>query len=311
MMVGFGRVQERFLLGRQDWLFYRANARVPAVSNEYILQRAVDLLTAVNERAAAAGHRLVIVPIPRKASVAASYLPEKIESRPDLEDLFAARLANSDLEVIDLLPALRSLPQRWNETAYYAGDSHLTCVAMLEMAEAVAHRLDLWQPEPHRLGLLQDLGPRRPRADLLHLAAIDTSSWLGSHLAPEPRRCFAVLDPQRGAMQRHVDPQEIPQVGWIGTSYSVLSKVSVYLSHFIGEPVADYSVVGTHALRELAQRLERRHEASLPEILVLEVPNAQLFDWSRHEGLLGVDLTGAEPTTDAPRPETMPSGSLR
>lgn len=308
MMAGFGEVQGELLLGAENWLFLKARGVTPSVADQQIIERAMGMLGALHDEATASGLRLVIVPIPRKASLASAYLPKGVDSRPHLEDLLANRLAGSDLDAIDLLPALRSLPQRRGETAYYEGDSHLTCIAMLEMAETLAHHLELWQAKSDRPSQLHDLGLVTPRTDLLHLAGVDTSPFLPQHFFTEARQCYSVIDDQGMRIQRHVEPETLPRVAWIGTSFSAFSQVSVYLSHYIGEPVVDYSAAGVNSLMELQQRLERRHDP-LPEILILEVPNYQLFDWNRHDGLLGADFTPlavAPPDARHP-PEPAPS----
>ena len=306
MMAGFGEVPDDLVLGPNNWLFLEHRAVPTGASDAQLMQRAVDLLTSLHDATATAGHRLVYVPIPRKGTLAREQLPAGVETRPHLEDLLAARLKQEpQLEVLDLLPALRSLTERRGETPYYAEDSHLTCVAMLETAEAVARQLGLWKPPEQRLGVLQDLGSVPPRTDLLELAGTHGSALFTYALGPtQPRRCFAVdgLPPAETAAAS-------ARVTWYGTSFSAYHDVAIYLSHFIGEPVLDVSSPGVHPLEVLQQQLGRRHRDPLTPILVMEIPNYQLFDWGRHQGLLGVDLTppAAGSPDDRPRPGPAPS----
>lgn len=311
LLAGFDEVQADLLLGSDNWLFQKHRVVPSAATDEQLLQRAVDLLTVLHNASREAGHRLIVVPIPRKASLVSASLPEGVDSRPHLEDRLASKLADSDLETLDLLPALHTLYQRRGQTPYYKGDSHLACLAMLEAAEAVAHQLDGWQPEPHRPTRLHDLGWVRPRTDLLHVAGVQKSALFARFIdTTQEQRCFTVVDHQGHRVPRLVQPQETPRVAWIGTSFSAFSNVSVYLSHYIGEPVADYAAPGHHALGELQRRLDRRHLEPLPEILILEVPNYQLFDWELYRDILPLDFTppaaasldGRRPPGPAPSP---------
>lgn len=290
LMEGLGQVRQDLLLGRRDWLFLRNRALPHPADDEALSGQAQAALASLTRRSRRAGHRLVVVPIPRKSSLAFDTLPEGIDSRPELDAQLAARLARSDLDWVDILPLLHALPETRGETPYYEGDSHLTRSAMVDMAEQIAHHLELWVPPEQRRTSLRNLGPVPPRNDLLHLAGIDSSA-LSRRLADiEPRLSFAVLDTAGRPVRRKTRASGEAPLALIGSSFSAYGDLSVYLSHFIDQPVVDFAKPGINPLIELQERLYDAPEHPLPEILVVEIPNYLLFDWDRLQGVEGTEV---------------------
>lgn len=275
LLVGLGHVQQQLILGRQDWLFLRSRATPSLGSDEAHLSQSTAVLSALQRRSRQAGFRLVVLPIPRKSSLAAEFLPPDIDSRAHLDERLPGRLAAAGIDHVDILPRLRRLEETWDETPYYRGDSHLTRSAMLEAAEQVAQHLDLWTPPTERRRTtLRHLGPRLARKDLMRLAGIDIGTSSANAALVERRLDFEVLDSQG----RRAKPAEKGSVAIVGSSYSAYSDFALYLTHFIDQPVVDLSKPGQNPLEAVAGLLAAPPASVPAPVILMEIPNYFLFD---------------------------------
>lgn len=275
---GLGYVRNHLILGRQGWLFLRRRTEHFDPRDDVLLTQATELLSSLAQRSAEAGHRLVILPIPRKSALAAQYLPPSVESKRHLDLQLPAILRASGLDIVDILPMLDDLPNVWGETPYYREDSHLTPSAMLGAAELIARHLDMWTPPEQRSTRLRHLGQQPANHDLLGLAGIETNAMTRRLAHIEKRLDFEVLDSSGQTMKATTSGG---QITLIGTSFSSCSDFSTYLTHYLDQPVADLSDAGLDPIHELDALLEKEPSSPLPRVIILEVPNYSLFGQRR------------------------------
>lgn len=271
-----GEVRGELLHGRGGWLFLRDRVLPRPEADDLILQRAAQSLARLQDELAEDGHRLLIVPLPRKAALMPEKLPKGTAARPQLDRRLPQVLTAEGVDFVDLFPVLDGFQDTSGESPYFRGDSHLTPQAMVTSSEAIARHLGLWVPPEERSTRLASLGRQPAEYDLLRFVGIRLTPFTRRFASFERLEAFAVVDSQDRPVtpSRQLEPGT--SVGLVGTSFSVVGEASVLLGHFIDQPVVDAAQAGQNPFRVLRTFLADAEP--VPPILVLEVPNHVLFE---------------------------------
>ncbi len=300
-----GQVRGELLLGKDGWLFLRQRAIPRPDDDATILNHGADLLWRLQRATRAAGHRLVTLPLPRKASLAADKLPRGLAARSHLDRRLVAVLRARGVAAVDVLPPLEALPRSWNEAPYFRADSHLTQSAMVEVAELTARYLGAWVPLEERRSELRQLGPQAAEFDLLRFVGIRWTPLTRRFASLERRHAFTVIAADGRPMPRLRPPWNDAQGAaagqgsqptlLVGTSFSTVAELSTLLSHAIDRPVLDAALAGESPFDLLQRVLQGPWRLDTPHVIVLELPNHLLFDedgLKAAEALLGAPTAG-------------------
>lgn len=304
-----GQVRGELLLGKDGWLFLRQRAIPRPDDDASLLEQAATTLWRLQGATRLAGHRLVTVPLPRKAGLAENKLPRGVDARPDLDRRLVAVLRRHGVDTVDVLPALQRLPKTWDEAPYFRADSHLTQSAMVEVAEGIARHLEARVPPAERRSELRYLGLQAAEFDLLRYVGIRWTPLTQRFAGLEGRHAFQVLAADGRPMPRQRPPwtaaqnptttQTPPPTLLVGTSFSTVGQLSTLLSHAIDLPVLDAAKAGESPFLLLERVLYGPWRLHTAHTIVLELPNHLLFD---QDGLAAAKalIEAASPPTGAP-----------
>ncbi|GFK95244.1 putative alginate O-acetylase AlgJ [Fundidesulfovibrio magnetotacticus] len=138
------------LAGKNGWLYLaQENPSLNVISDYRVIapltpeQLAVwvKVFTSRRDWLAARGIRYMVVVAPNKASIYPEHIPERFNKARDVSklDQLCSALANADVDVLDLRPAL--MEAKTNGKAYYSTDSHWTPFGAFFAYRATADQL--------------------------------------------------------------------------------------------------------------------------------------------------------------------------
>jgi len=291
--------QGHVVVGHDGWLFLPGRTLLPRRDDRAVAATSAALLAAVERRLAAFGVRLIVVPVPRKSVLYADFLPRGIDPRADLDEELVRALERRGVTTVDLLGLFRRHRERHpEELLYFQSDSHWTDAAQVLAAEEICRTAGILVPERERLGRLVSLGPAPQERDHLE--------YIGLFL---PERALDVLGlprVERFGVERdgkiltdHENPPTMPAVAITGTSFTARRELPLLLEHFAAQPVWNAADVAAWPLATVA-RLLGEHPASLPEILVLELPGHHAIGLQPLQEVEPL-LAGHPPPADVPR----------
>lgn len=279
-------VRGDLLVGHDGWLFLRDRAQPSRQKPGPLLDRGLRKMTALADRLAGRGARLVILPIPRKSVICADRLPPGIDPRPELEPRLADALRRRGMDFVDLLPLMLQRAADGQST-FFRADSHWTEETVIASAEETARQLGRWVPPEERRTRLEITGEIPPRFDLLHFIGIRPT-----------RRTMAWLTPERIVHRQVVDEtgQPVPTLeSWdadtravlIGTSFSALGDLASYLEHFSQHRVLDAADPGVNPFAQLRRFVAHRDQKGLPlpPVILFEIPAHYFF---QDKGFAGI-----------------------
>lgn len=209
------------LAGREGWLFYRPGVRyliepnrteagdgdsiwVEPPSGETRRDSVIAAIVRFRDQLAQRGIRLLVVPIPGKASVYPDMLSRRAEGRwqdshSPTEELLA-ELERRGVKTVDLFAAFRAARRAAasDPALYLAGDTHWTPAGAKRAADAVAQRLRQldWLPE-HPYKYAGRTVRARRRGDLVGMMQVPET---GESFPVEIVECRQVLDPLHGGL---------------------------------------------------------------------------------------------------------------
>lgn len=169
LLLDYGHVgSEEVLVGRGEWLFLRNRVTPPELPLARLVDPGVNLVAATSRRLAAAGCRLTVIPIPRKAVVCAAHLPRGYDPRPEVDRSVTEGLLARGVDTVDLLAAFEGLAP---DDLYHVRDTHWATGAKLATVDALLAMHPEWVGDQHEVEV--DIGPSwTSRGDLLHILGI-------------------------------------------------------------------------------------------------------------------------------------------
>lgn len=205
LLAALGDVGAKGVKGRGGWLFYRPGVRylVEPAAGAGRREHVVRAIVAFRDQLAGRGIRLLVVPVPGKASIYPDMLtaraaagPSAVRS-PTLDVL--AELAGRGVATADLFAEFaRARRERPDVPLYLARDTHWRPAGARLAAEAVARRLRGlgWAPAPKRPYETRRVRVRR-HGDILAMMRLP---GIEGRLGGEAVACEQVLDPAAGLM---------------------------------------------------------------------------------------------------------------
>jgi hypothetical protein len=213
--------------GPDGWLFLEERIAVGGQKPERDVLWSGAVLSALDRRLTAFGHRLLLMPVPRKAALAARHLPAGYDARPGLDDRAIDELERRGLEVVDLRPGLRALGGR----AYHMLGSHWTDEAQLAAARAAVEALGL----PAETG--DALFRRRPGAATVDTDLLNMVGVIGSYNPPEAAARDSVVATNNRAVADGEGRPEADELVVLGSSFSHRRRITGYLEAMLGTTV--------------------------------------------------------------------------
>ena len=216
---------EKSLLGRDGWLFYRPGVQylvepwpVRSSSNE-THDDPFEAIVSFRDQLAARGIRLLVMPMPGKASVYPEMLTRRAvgAKRPvgghTLE--LIARLKRAGVEVIDLSETFAEARDRQpsgDDTQYYLSqDTHWSPKGVSLAAETVARRiLDLGWVDKGAVRYDEKPVTLSRYGDVLRMIEVPQIEW---HFAPEEVECVQVVRRDTGEPYRDDPASEVLVLG--------------------------------------------------------------------------------------------------
>ena len=269
------------LYGKEGWLFYTKRAVMPEWGAARGVHRAAAAHGALARRFQSMGVQLVVMAVPRKAAIAGEFLPLGYESHREVDEGLIKEFRKRGVDVVDLFPAW-DVPG--DEPVYQRRDTHWSKEGVRRSAMATVEHLGLLAPPSQRYGKINDR-KRVGRPGAMY-SLFDTEPKPADLLYAE--RVLSVIKDGRPA------PTGGPNARIVacGTSFSANTIFAKFLSHYLGEKVQSFDFPGRSAVFALRKMLQGREESGLPEIVVEEIPNNQIIDFSLNENSwpLGRDL---------------------
>lgn len=285
----FREASDRVVVADDGWLFLKERLVRGEGPRREVAARPAATLSAVARRLEAAGLRVLLVPIPTKATMVRSVLPPDSQVDPEAYPALMEALAERGIESIDVLDVW-SRPPAFQP--YCRTDTHWSHEGALRVAEEIARRLRVLAPGRHGEDLARasvedalhmltylGMGGAGPRAD---------ARWvlrLTGFTRPLP---LPVLPPAPdGGDWAAGDAAEILLVG---TSFSAWPGFASYLGYFSDGRIAASSFDGGGPFGALGLEILRVREgrrATVPHTLVWEIPSFSLvvprwLHWSEH-----------------------------
>lgn len=261
--------------GPDGWLFVEDRILAGGSNPDREIRWTGAVLAALERRFTALGHEILIMPVPRKASMVPQHLPKGYDARPELDDRLMSELLRRKLNVVDIRADLFRL----GDDACHMLGSHWTDEAQLAAARAVAARLGA----PPRGPEVQFRSSAASRfgidTDLLKMAGV-----LGSNQVP-PEAARKSIQTFIGT--RRLDWQDGPEkpgpVALLGTSFSVDPRCfRRYLTALLGVDVWNGSRGGV-ASGEVLTDFEAL--GAFSPVVIMEAPLPQfLSDAHSHFG---------------------------
>jgi len=221
--VILGGLGDKVVVGRSRWLFYK-----PAV--QYLIEpwspqippSQGDIFSAVTsfrDQLAKRGIRLLVVPVPNKASVYPDMVTRRARQPDDRVSYktleIISRLRQAGIEVIDLFAVFRqaraSLPPDESTIYYLPQDSHWSAEGMQLAAKTVGQKiLELgWVEKGHVEYALKPTTIQR-RGDILKMIQMPQ---IERHFEPEQIRCTQVINSATNQTYRDDPNSEILVLG--------------------------------------------------------------------------------------------------
>ncbi len=259
----FGELGDMAVAGPNDWVFLRATlGNRPGTDLEIVLP-STTLLAAAARRFENRGVHWLSTPIPRKGVVAPQELPSGWDPRSGIEQAVVAELQRHGVEVIDLLPAMTSIPA---EEAYQPWDTHWAHGGRFVTAQAIAKHLEVpaFEPTTQIVRL-----PNTPtQADSLRTAGLYSGRTPPSYLEIPTQLGVQVS----GAVQLAAQPKDMVDFAVVGTSFSHSPLQTQLFEHFLGERVWNGSKPGLQIAENLGRFLSKTREMGLPKHIIHEFP---------------------------------------
>jgi len=259
------------IVGDGGWMFLRPRVELPLAANAALIEPGVQMLSALDRRFAKMGIQLVVLPIPRKAFVAAEHLPSGIDPRRDFEPLLNAALAEAGVTVVDLVAAWSAMAP---EDVYPPGDSHWATGGQIAAARALLERCpDLRGTDFEAEAAVEVLraGPN----DVWCFAGIPQAHPAFEHIDPPPRQLLRVEPPEIEAMLRRRTSDA--DVALTGTSFSA-STFSTIVQVLAGQRFIEASWPGTRLAETAARLFVSTASGTRPGTIVMEFPTHYLSD---------------------------------
>ena len=273
MLRAFNEPGKELLYGKEGWMYLTDRVVLPDKPVEIGGARSAAEHAALTRRFAAAGVRLVVLPLPRKAAVSGEYLPLGFRAQREVDEALLLEFRKRGVEVIDLLPAW-DVPGE--EPVYQRRDTHWSTEGLRRSALATVEYLGLLAPEGQRYGEIKK-GPERGRPGAMYRLT-------NTKVRPDEMR-YA-----EKALQSIVVDGEPAKAGGqdasvvvCGTSFSVREVFATFLSHYLGEPIQSFDFRGESPQYSLAKMVAGRAESGLPAIIVEEIPNHLITGHSVNE----------------------------
>lgn len=260
------------VLGRDDWMFVRARIGARAEDPEEAVAAGALAIAAFERRMAALNVDVRVLPVPRKITTLAAFLPPGLDPQPEIEAAMGRLLDRHGVHWLDLAPLLAQLPP---DTKYWRYDPHWTYEARKHVARYMAAEAGLLSEPVTRL-VPQD---RVPDAAALLMAGVVPGSWAAGffEMPMDKRYVLRKRGSPRGPVESDV---EVRRQGWArlalaGTSFS--TGMSAPLAHFTAEPILNCSAEGLNFTGVLGAFLDRTADVGLPELVWYEFPLHQAF----------------------------------
>ncbi|MGK0218122.1 MAG: hypothetical protein ACI9HE_001610 [Planctomycetota bacterium] len=270
-----GEANEDILVGKEDWMFRwdRLNAG-PGANDPRAPELGARVLRAVERRMASLGLKLLLMPLPRKAVIAAEYLPAGIDTYQEFDPAVLARLKQWGIPHIDLFDVFEG----WSaKDLWYTQDTHWRHQAQLLAAEAVQKVWGLGPAKKDRAAVIVPTPKELPRRSMMLSLGLAPTHPANSVLLDEPGQRFAL---RRHHAREHgwklPPPAEQPLWAVVGTSFTAGDQLVRLLANVLGSTPLDASDRGKKSIGSLGERLKRRAE-SRPPLWLLEVPLYQVF----------------------------------
>ncbi len=270
----FDEAGATYLAGPNGFLFRRDRTRVATGDRDATLGLATGRLRALSRFLGHLGARVVAMPLPRKCVAMAHELPTGLEVHPEHDALFAERLREAGVELVDLLPVFAASA---DDPVYAPADTHWSSHGALLAARALAQALrpDHTPTEPVLLATSGD-----GRSQLAHALGLDP---LAEPLLPatDVRQLFFAHRQDFAVDSRPPAQGPLPLL-LAGTSFSkhATDESTLFaelLSAMLDQPIWNGAKAGATTNQSLAQSLARCRGRALPPCIVLELPNHYMF----------------------------------
>lgn len=284
-----GEVDSEAVVGRDGWLFLRDRLQPPAVPDAELVGRGAALVAALERRLGSLGVELAIVPVPRKAVLHRDKLPPRVDCRVQLDAALVDALREQGVLTVDLLPVLGPDSR---EPHYHRFGSHWTDAAQIKAAEAIARTLGLLVPEAERATRIVPGGERNVagETELFRFIGADRVDASLVEPAAVPYR----VELRDGSPVGSTAPTEMSRVAVVGTSFTAGLKLASFLAHFSNQRLWNAANAGVLPAQSLTRLLTAAAARRRPQLLILEVPNHQVFN-RPFEALVGDFYTEVSP----------------
>ncbi|HMS15621.1 MAG TPA: hypothetical protein PKA37_02200 [Planctomycetota bacterium] len=302
----FGEANERVLVAKDGWLFLRERLTRGEGPRDTVVARPAATLSAAVRRLQSAGLRVLILPIPTKATMVRESLPDDAPVDPGAYPALIASLRDRGLAAIDLLELWDAEPEL---QAYCRTDTHWSYEGAIRAAAAVAKEL----------GLLVE---GRKHTDLARIETEDALQMLtflgmgGAEARADAKAILRLTGFTRMLTRPQLPPTE-PDSPWeadesapvlhVGTSFSTWPDFAAYLGYFSDRRIQVTAFAGGGPFGSMGVELMRVRDGqrrSVPRTLVWEIPSYSLIvprwlHWSEHIWRL-LPATGFEAIEPAP-----------
>ncbi len=250
------------ICGPGGWLFLEERILAGGKDPEREIRWAGAVLAAVERRVAALGYELLLVPVPRKARMAAAELPGGYDARPRLDDELLEEFGRRHLDFVDLRPEFEEVGPR----VYNMVGSHWSDEGQLVAARAVARRLGVSPDVSGKMIQVVDSASMRVDRDFLTMAGVSGFFRLPAEAARKSMKPVQVPE-GNGSGGRAGKPGRIVL---LGTSFSVQARpFGSYLEALLDEGIWNGAMGGAMPGRVLVD-FERLGASS--QVVILESP---------------------------------------
>lgn len=270
-------VPEGLIAGKDHWVFLKNRTLVSERNEADMAQALTNVMVALDRRLSGNGIDFLCMPIPRKSYIARDFLPDGVDTRPELDDHFLDDMIARGVHTVDLRASLKEIGPA---SAYFKLDSHWKPTSALMAAELIAKQTGLLKPEAQRMGKISSPKPLQLRANFY-------DGLLAMDIDPN-RNDFDAIDlpmvvlPKVVGIPRYEElykkPRPVLPVAYSGTSFSVITEIVKLASHFAGQPIYNGALSARPLMDTLARTLEAYAKApGTLKTLVFETPIAPAF----------------------------------
>lgn len=260
-------VKEPVVCGPDGWLFMKSRLTAGLDNPMEQIEWSGAVAAALERRFASFGHRLVLIPIPRKGTIAADRLPSGIDARPELDRLFLEELDRRGVAVVDVVDALEEV----GPEAYHMVGSHWTDGAQAAAAGAVVEQLGRRPTVDPEAIERAPMSLRQVDYDLLEMIGAGGKSSLPAEAA----RQRIVIDRVKRRISPNRHPTASGEVVLLGSSFSAVRKFPILLEKLLGVPVWN----GAHGgwVPDSVSEAFLKHRGP-PALVLQETPMHHLLD---------------------------------